>query len=30
LLYNEKELSKNEFEIRNYKIQYGGTEYGSD
>ena len=30
LLYKEKELSKNEFEIRNYKIQYGGTEYGSD
>ena len=29
-MYNEKELSKNEFEIRNYKIQYGGTEYGSD
>ena len=27
MLYNEKELSKNEFEIRNYKIQYGGTEY---
>ena len=29
-MYNEKELSKNEFEIRNYKIQYGGTEYGID